>query len=200
MNTFMSIFAGVLIGLGGTANLIIGGLPGAICFSIGLYAIILFKCNLVTGKLSTIGLNGFSILDYPLCYCGNALGALLTGGLTATMPKYIAMQETAQCIMSIRMSNSFSSNLVLGMFCGICVFIAVAGYVYNSHPITVMLPVAVFVYCGFNHCVADMFYMTVAQKLFDTEALLALLATTLGNILGCGLPAMIRLTRTKNTG
>ena len=45
MNLFiLSIIAGIMIGIGGLVNLSIGGVAGAIVFSVGLLTIILSIC------------------------------------------------------------------------------------------------------------------------------------------------------------
>ena len=46
----LSIFAGFLIGMGGIIYLKVGGIAGALFFSLGLMTIITFKFNLFTGK------------------------------------------------------------------------------------------------------------------------------------------------------
>ena len=191
MNIIMSIFAGLMIGLGGAANLIATGLTGAVFFSVGLYAILMFKGHLVTGKFSTIGNNGYHWFNYILCWFNNLIGTTFAALICLMSSKYDAICDGAIRVFSIRTTNTFVENIGLGILCGICVFIAVAGYARNSHPITVMLPVAIFVFCGFNHCVADMFYFIVAGKLLTAEAWIALAATTIGNFLGCAVPAML---------
>ena len=45
-----SILAGIMISLGCYINLRIGGVVGAIMFSLGLMSVILFGYNLFTGK------------------------------------------------------------------------------------------------------------------------------------------------------
>lgn len=187
----MSIFAGLMIGLGETANLIATGLTGAILFSVGLYAILMFKGHLVTGKFSTIGNNGYKWYNYIFCWFNNLIGTTFAALICLMSSKYDAIYDGATRVFAIRTNNSFFENIALGILCGICVFIAVAGYARNSHPITVILPVTIFVFCGFNHCVADMFYFTVSGKLLTADAWIVLAATTIGNFLGCAIPAML---------
>lgn len=181
-----SILAGLMIGIGGTANLIAGDLIGAILFSVGLYAIILFKYALFTGKIATLDNNGLRWYQYIICWIGNFLGAGLCAAIGALSAKSNAIYFAAQQVTKIRTGNTFIMNVALGILCGLLVAIAVRGYKNNSHPITVILPVTIFVFCGFNHCVADMFYFTAANE-FTVKTGVALLATTLGNIIGCGL-------------
>ena len=74
---------------------------------------------------------------------------------------------------------------VLGIFCGLLMYIAVFGFAKSNKPIFIIMPVAFFILCGFNHCVADMFYLSVGCTKFIE--LLPLIPTTLGNIIGCNM-------------
>ena len=65
-------------------------------------------------------------------------------------------------------------------------FIAVGSY--EKIPILTMMGVATFILIGANHCVADMFYFWVGAT--DETVLLGLVAlvwTSLGNIIGCNI-------------
>ena len=69
-----SIFAGICIGIAGTAYVQLGGGPFAAClFAIGLILIVLFDFNLYTGKIGYIQ----SYKDIPkmlLIILGNLIG------------------------------------------------------------------------------------------------------------------------------
>ena len=45
----LAILAGFMIGVGAIINLVVGGIWGAIFFSLGLMTIVYFKFNLFTG-------------------------------------------------------------------------------------------------------------------------------------------------------
>ena len=45
-----SLFSGILIGLGATGYLALGGIPGAVIFAFGLVCVVLFGVPLYTGK------------------------------------------------------------------------------------------------------------------------------------------------------
>jgi formate/nitrite transporter FocA (FNT family) len=62
-------------------------------------------------------------------------------------------------------------------------YIAVAHY--ETKPWMTVMCVAAFILSGTNHCVADMFYLTLGE--FSHEALTALFWTTVGNIIGTNL-------------
>lgn len=57
----LAILAGFMIGVGAIINLIVGGIWGAIFFSLGLMTIIYFKFNLFTGKAGLLMTREISI-------------------------------------------------------------------------------------------------------------------------------------------
>lgn len=67
-----SILAGIAIAIGAYINLKIGGVAGAVLFSVGLFLVCIFKLNLYTGKVGYTGI----IKNLPILL-GNAVGALL---------------------------------------------------------------------------------------------------------------------------
>ena len=54
---------------------------------------------------------------------------------------------------------------------------------YTKNPVILFMGVAAFILCGFEHCIADMFYFSIA-KMWSREAFLCILVITLGNSLG----------------
>jgi formate/nitrite transporter FocA (FNT family) len=89
------------------------------------------------------------------------------------------------------MNDSAESLFFLGVFCGILMFIAVDGYAKTKNPIILFLGVAAFILCGFEHCIADMFYFSVAG-MWSTEALRVILTITVGNAVGGMLITLIK--------
>ena len=76
-----SIIAGLLIALGGTMYLAIGGVVGAIMFSLGLLTILHFKYHLFTGKAGLLLTNEIHPYDLGIIWCGNLLGTGIGAGL-----------------------------------------------------------------------------------------------------------------------
>jgi hypothetical protein len=76
---------------------------------------------------------------------------------------------------------------VLGILCNIFIYIGVEGYNTNPHEVgkyvALFFGVMVFILCGFEHCVADMFYFSVA-KMWNGSSILRLIVITLGNAVG----------------
>ena len=62
-------------------------------------------------------------------------------------------------------------------------FAAVDGWKRTEQPLILFACVAGFILCGFEHCVADMFYFSAAG-MWTTDAMVRILIITLGNSLG----------------
>ena len=179
----LSILAGFLIGMGGIVNLIVGDALGAIFFSLGLITICTFKYSLFTGKA---GLLAKKVIEpWELCgiWIGNFVGTLCCAMLVRLTPKAEEISNAALKIVETRMAQTAIENIVLGIFCGILMYIAVTGYEKTNNYLFCVAPVVFFILCGFNHCVADMFYSSCIST--TTWAHWShLIATTFGNLIG----------------
>lgn len=180
-----SILAGMMIGIGGTVYLNCPDkIAGAILFSVGLLTILFYKWNLFTGKAGLLATKGIKPLKLLSVWGGNAIGCAITGMLIRLCDTKIA--TAANNIITVRTTNPFIVNIVLGIFCGMLMYIAVTSY--PTKPFVTVMCVATFILAGFNHCVADMFYCAAGATL---ETILpmtgAVLATTCGNVIGCNL-------------
>ena len=188
----LSILAGMLIAMGGTINLAVGsGMLGAVLFSLGLLTILHFQLKLFTGKAGLLATNDISIKDLGLIWCGNLVGCGTWATLLSLTDWGYKLVGPAAAITQVRISNSLIDNMVLGICCGLLMYIAVN--IYKSHPWATVMCVAAFILAGFNHCVADMFYFFVgmtAEQLLPTIG--ALIATTIGNIIGCNIISFVK--------
>jgi len=180
----LAVLAGGAIGIGGCVFLSLDNkVIGALMFTIGLYAICLHGLNLYTGKVGYL-------VNQPLLYCvdlaiiwvGNLAGTFLAAlGMQAT--RITSISEKAAEMCKIKLSDSLISVFILGIFCGFLMFVAVDGYRSTKNPAILFMGVAAFILCGFEHCIADMFYFSIA-KMWSKEAFLCILVITLGNSLG----------------
>ena len=97
------------------------------------------------------------------------------------------MQTKALSICETKLNDSLLSMFILAIFCNLLIYIAVDGFKNNPHIagkyIGLFLGVVGFIYCGFEHSIADMFYFSVAN-LWSAESLLYILVVTAGNIVG----------------
>ena len=197
-----SILAGMAIAIGGIANLTLENkVAGAIFFTAGLFTVCVFGFHLFTGKVCYVFENkaGY-IIDLAVIWLGNLAGAVITGFLIL-QTRISGINEKAITMAANKLSQSPLSVFILGIFCNIMIYIAVEGYRSCKHEIgkylAIFFGVTVFVLCGFEHCVANMFYLTMANA-WDQKALLFLLINTAGNIVGGMLIPGIRLVINKD--
>lgn len=156
-----SIFAGLMISVGCVSFLSVDNkIAGTFLFSLGLYTIILLKFDLFTGKVGYLSTN--RNLDY-LKYLGKVwLGNLIGTCLGAATVAATRLTVSTGALVAVKHNDNLLSLLILGVFCGMLMFIAVEGYKRCSNPLIVVLPVMGFILCGFEHCIADMFYFAFA--------------------------------------
>lgn len=183
-----SVLAGVCIGIGGVVFLSCENrVVGAALFCLGLFAICTFGFNLFTGKVGYLFENPPAYVGFLLSvWVGNLLGTGLVGyAIRATRISGLAEKAAALC--QTKLEDSLLSIFILSVFCNILMFIAVDGFKNNPHPvgkyIGIFLGVMVFILCGFEHCVANMFYFSAANA-WSGRTFLCLIVMTLGN--SCG--------------
>ena len=191
-----SVLGGVCIGIGGVVFLSCENkVTGAAFFCLGLFAICTFGFNLFTGKVGYI-------FEQPPRYAafvasvwlGNLVGTGLVGyGIRLTRIAGITEKAAAMC--QTKLDDSLLSIFILSVLCNILMFIAVDGFKNNPHEvgkyIGIFMGVIVFILCGFEHCIADMFYLSLAG-VFTPGALLRLAVITLGNGAGGVLIPLLR--------
>ena len=191
----LSILAGMMIAVGGTVYLTYGGIVGALLFAVGLLTILAFRLELFTGKAGHLGreLNPISPLKLADIWFGNFFGTMIVAiGLQMT-EKGEALFAEARSIVETRLANLPVENLILGVFCGLLMYIAVEGYNQTKNSLFVLMPVATFIISGYNHCVADMFYCHLAGRSMADYT--PLIATTAGNIIGCNILNLLQYRR-----
>ncbi|NLL45179.1 MAG: formate/nitrite transporter family protein [Clostridiales bacterium] len=183
-----SIIGGACIGIGGTIYLSLDNrIAGAILFALGLFTICVNGFNLFTGKVPYLFENKSSYLLFlGSVWLGNLVGAGGVGYLIrATRVSGIAEKAAALC--TAKLNDNLLSIFILSIFCGILMYIAVDNFRINSNDfgryIGIFTCVPVFILCGFEHCIANMFYFSVAN-MWGAKTLLYLVVMTLGNGVG----------------
>ena len=179
-----SILAGIMISLGCIINLLVGGIGGALFFSLGLITILMFNFDLFTGRAGLLATDQITWKQIGLIWLGNLYGCVMVAAVLSLTPLGATLGATAQAITAIRLANGPLANVILGGCCGILMYIGVNLFNKQNNPIYAIMPVATFILSGFNHCVADMFYFAIAANAPWT-VWLTLIPTTMGNILGC---------------
>lgn len=166
---FKSFLAGIMIAIGGTVFLSIENkVIGASLFSIGLFGVLIYNLNLYTGKI------GYLITNFNLKYIkeliitliGNFIGACSVGFILRYTRIYDKIYEKSLVLANIKLNDNILSIFILSIFCGLLMYYAVNGFKKQTDfgkYLVVYLGVAVFILCGFEHCIADMYYFSVAD-------------------------------------
>lgn len=213
-----SLQAGAFIAFGGVLSLIIGfGFPditaanpamqkllsGAV-FPIGLILVVVLGAELFTGNNALLvpaymrrhyGLWPV-VKNWTLVYLGNFVGAfafawllVYAAGLTASQPYHGAITAMAEAKTSMPWAVCFVKGIGANWCVCLAVWLALAGHNLVEKALGCFLPVMAFVALGYEHCIANMFFIplgmmegadvTVAQFLTAN-----LIPATLGNIVG----------------
>ena len=184
-----SILAGMCIAIGGTVFLSLENkVIGASLFSIGLFFIVMRQLNLYTGKVGYIFDNKPKyLIEVLVTIVGNFIGTFLAGNLLRLTRIYDAINTKAKVLYDTKINDSMLSIFVLSIFCGILMYLAVDGYKNMKEQIgkflSVYLGVVVFILCGFEHSIANMYYFSVAN-MWTWKVVLYIVIMILGNAVG----------------
>ena len=198
-----AIMAGAFIAMGGVVFLSLNNkIVGAFMFSLGLFAVCTLKYNLFTGKVGYLFCN--DVKTYlPWClmvWVGNLIGSIIVAELVRLTRVAPGIIEKSTKLVQVKADDTLISLFVLGIFCNIMVVHAVDQYLNNPHEIGkylgIVMSIMVFILCGFEHCIADMFYIQMA-RMWNSQTIIALIVITLGNVLGGILIPTMRKINTK---
>lgn len=185
---FKGIYAGMMIGIGGTVYLSISNsIIGAIFFSVGLLTICIYKMNLYTGMIGYIIENKLNyIVTLLLTLIGNFIGTMITS-LLVLNTRIANLSVRAKEISAIKINDNYLSIFILSIFCGMLMYIAVNTFKKGKDSIVrylaIFICVIAFILSGFEHCIANMYYISLA-KLWSLKAVLSMLIMILGNSVG----------------
>lgn len=215
--TFISaIYAGCFIALAGALATVAGTadegtastLIKAAVFPIGLILVVLTGSELFTGNclLLAPAVNrdikfGGLFKNLSIVYAANLLGSVFIALIvvySGTMSDAVA--NAAVSVAAYKCNLNFGEALLRAVPCNILVCFAVwcsmSCKTATGKMLAAYFPIFAFVACGFEHCVANMYYLTAgllssakyaitASSLNVGNALLnGLLASTIGNVLG----------------
>lgn len=180
----LAVLAGLAIGVGGIVFLSMENkVIGAVLFAVGLYIICEQGLNLFTGKVGyLVGQNAAYLPFLGVVWLGNLAGTGLAAVL-AGATRIGGIGEKAALLCQTKNADSMVSLFLLGIFCGMLMYAAVDSYKQCKNPLILIFCVAVFILCGFEHCIADMFYYSAAG-MWTVDAMVRILVITLGNSLG----------------
>lgn len=182
----MSVFAGLLIGVGGLVYLRVGGVAGAVLFAFGLLSVVMCGAQLFTGKAGFLPYK--DLLKLIIMLAGNAVGCFIAA-IIASYCGSEAFTANLETIINARLAASWHALLVTSAGTGMIMTLAVYG-ARQKHYLPLLFGVPVFILCGLPHCVADAFYYAAALLYgkFELSLLIAWLWAIIGNYIGCNAP------------
>ncbi len=190
LKIFLSaILAGLCITFGGAVYLLCESkILGAFLFTIGLFAICTMGFHLYTGKVCYIPDNKPSyVIDILIIWLGNLVGTFVGAKLQLLTRYGNTLATTASAICQTKLSDNLLSIFILAAFCNAMIYFSVDEFKTNKQELgeylALFFGVVVFILCGFEHCVANMYYFTLAS-VWSLRTLGYLLVMTLGNALG----------------
>jgi formate/nitrite transporter len=194
---FGSIFF-TTVTAGSTLSYGITRLIGGLCFSLGLVLVIVGGAELFTGnnliimawankKISTSQV----IKNWVLVYIGNMTGALFIVILMFFSRQYLFASGTVGMnmlkIAKAKCELGFTQAIVLGILCNILVCLAV-WLCFSSRSISgkiasIVFPITAFVASGFEHSIANMYFIPEAILVLNhgDAKFLALITTSVQN-------------------
>lgn len=213
-----AIMAGAFIAFGGILSLIIGyGFPGLCAenpalqrllsgcmFPIGLILVVVLGAELFTGNNALLvpaymrrkAGAGTILTNWSLVYIGNFIGAILftwllvySVGLLDSYPYDRAIQNIATAKTSMPWMTVFLKGIGANWCVCLAVWLALSGKTLLEKCLGCWLPVMAFVALGYEHSIANMFYLPAAvlcgADITAWQAIWAnLIPATLGNIVG----------------
>lgn len=183
----LAIFGGLFIAMGGLGSTIasygvqpaaLGKILGALVFPIGLMMILVGGGELFTGnslilmavmdKRATV--KGM-LRNWGVVYLGNFIGSLFIALVVAFsgLLNYFdgGLAQTAVNTAVTKVNLPFYQSFLRGILCNFMVCIAVWAAVsaadIMSKIAAMYLPIFLFVLCGFEHCVANMYFIPVGM-------------------------------------
>ncbi len=183
-----SILAGVMISIGGSVFLSCESRAvGAFFFSVGLVAVVMLGFNLYTGRIGYVFENDkLFLVDTLLSILGNLVGCIAVGLMQ--LPK-----ENVAAIVAGKLEKGTLSVFADAILCGILIYVCVEIYKKKGTIAGILLCIPTFILCGFEHSIADMFYVVNAREL-TVDAAVFLLVVVLGNAVGgLAIPLLMRL-------
>lgn len=207
----LGILAGIFIGFGGLASSIIsqtlGGIDaglskfaGAAVFPVGLMLVVIAGAELFTGNNLMVlaylnkKINSKQLFrNWALVWVANLIGSLLlvlivywSGLLVGDAG--VKTISTAQSKATLTIGAMFTRAIMCNIMVVLAVWIATSAQDIISKIFACWFPIMLFVLCGFEHSVANMFFipmgMVLGANVTMAQCVTNIIIVTLGNIVG----------------
>ena len=128
-----AVLSGMFIGIGGTIYLACASkIVGAFLFTIGLMMIVCYGFSLFTGAVGYLVNHKKDFFQYLLglvvIWVGNFAGCYLVGTAIRGTRTYFKVDQAVSGICADKLNDSPSSLLILAVFCGLLMYMAVQTY------------------------------------------------------------------------
>lgn len=172
-----SIGAAILISLGNYALLKLGNPIGPVIFALGLLGVCYMGQNLFTGKCGFLIEDKIKFRDLMIILVVNLVAGYLCGLVYSFADKEIVTNAVSK-VATWDFSLSFFIRSVL---CGVIMYIAVFLY-RKGTSLGIIYGIPLFIFCGFQHCIANIITLGVARS-FHWSIILAILGNFAGSLL-----------------
>lgn len=174
-----SFFAGCVIGFGGMIFLSVDNrIIGSLLFSFGLLTIIAKQYRLYTGQIAFLKAKVGDARDKITTLIFNMLGVAVVGLIAKNI---MSFDTSALC--ALKLSRPLPVVFFLALFCGALMYLAVSNYNSTNNALYVIMPIMIFILCGFEHCIANVFYFVINGTI-NVEISLFFVVSIVGNSLG----------------
>ena len=195
----------IIVTTGSTLGFGLTRLMGGLVFSLGLILVVIGGAELFTGNnlLAMAWAGGLIstkdvLRNWALVYTGNVLGCLGTvvlvwWGNVGSLGQG-AVGETMLNIAHAKAGLGWGEAIARGILCNtlvcLAVWLAMGGHSVTDKILAILFPISGFVAMGFEHSIANWFFLPLgdvldaSHSLNTTGAIQNLAAVTLGNILG----------------
>ena len=171
-----SIAASLLISLGNYALLKLGNPIGPVIFAFGLLGVCYLGLNLFTGKCGFLFEKKLDPIELTVILIVNLISGYLFGLLMSVADP--GLIEPA-ALKAAGWDFSFA-YLVRSFFCGVIMYIAVKMYQKNT-PLGIIFGIPLFIFCGFQHCIANVITLGVGRT-FSWTLILAVIGNFAGSL------------------
>lgn len=204
INTLVSSFiSGILIAIGGVVFLSTESkYLGAFAFAVGLFFIVEGGFKLYTGAIG-YALDNDKITNFllPVIVIGNFLGTFFVSGIIHLTRIFDTITLRANELVNIKLNDSWYSVLILAIMCGLLIYLGVNTFKKSNNNFSkvfaIIICVFVFIISSYEHCIANMFYISIADA-WSIKSFLYMLLMIFGNSIGGllipGLAKIIKIT------
>ena len=171
-----SIGAALLISLGDYALLKLGLPLGPVLFSLGLLGVCYMGQNLFTGKCGFLIEDKIKPIDLLIILLVNLIAGYLFGLIfSITDPEVLK-----NAITKVKTWDVSLAFFIKSILCGVIMYIAVFMY-RKGTPLGIIFGIPLFIFCGFQHCIANIITMGVART-WHTSILICIVGNFIGSL------------------